>query len=74
MSGVDRLRSVVDRIRDPNPFSHPDERRKWAAAGEVSNGPASRVHVMVHLDGPRRSHALHEGYCRETVTKEGEKA
>lgn len=58
---LSRVWEVGARIRDPNPFDDPDDRRKWIAAGKVSNGPCSRVVVAAHLDGPRRSHSLFEG-------------
>lgn len=68
-SVTERIRSVLARIRDPNPFDHPDNRRKWVAAGEVSGGTVTRILVTTWLDGPRRSHALHEGHSLHTATE-----
>ena len=67
-----RSRQLVDRLADPNPFDSAEERRTGRLAGEVSRGPASRIHTMVWLERARESHRLHEGIQTDDVLKESD--
>jgi hypothetical protein len=60
---LDSLRERVAAARGDTPFTDPsaDERRRWVAAGEVSDGPASRIHTARWLARSRRCHAHAEG-------------